>query len=201
MPFPLCAICSRVWGLQLLVAVYFFIFPDAQGLCACPLMQIHPVLSVCLCLRSPGYKVCCITPHQCPSQWDPKGRASLSHLTPAWSPAQRQGTQVPKSPSPAALADLGHCHPLPSPTEHCGPERRLHRKPTDVLLAVGGPAPASPTTLVPGLGALGLGVAEAAWGAWAAGRPGLPLVLSCRRRTLTFLLRCNLLIQGAWPQG
>lgn len=70
-----------------------------------------------------------------------------------------------------------------------------------MLLAVGGPAPASPTTLVPGLGALGLGVAEAAWGAWAAGRPGLPLVLSCRRGTLTFLLRRSLLIQGAWPQG
>ena len=99
---------------------------------------------------SPGYQVGCITPHQRPSQWNPKGRASLSHLTPAWCPVQWQGTQVPESPSPAALADLGHCHPLPLPTEHCGPERRLHRKPTDALLAVGGPAPASRPPSSPG---------------------------------------------------
>lgn len=48
-------------------------------------------------------------------------------------------------------------------------------------------------------GALGIGVAEADWGPWAAGRPELPLVLSHCWGPLSFLLRRSLLIQGAWP--
>ena len=111
-----------------------------RGLALALLCRFTP--SYCFRPRSPGYKVGCITPlNSAHLGGTPKaGRPShTSRLPGAWP----SGEELRSLSHPAQLPwpDLGHCHALHSPTEPCGPERRLHRKPADVLLVVGAQCP------------------------------------------------------------